>query len=68
MSNEKTDDGATVPRISLLACAYCGKERPQAEMIQRKVMHYHTQRHLDKMMWYCKEGGCVGYHQMSLEG
>ena len=49
-------------------CAYCGKERPESEMNQRKVRHYHTQRNLDSLRWYCTDNGCAGYHQMSLEG
>jgi hypothetical protein len=53
---------------TLLKCAYCGEMRPQSEMILRTVRHYHTQRHLDGPRWYCREKGCAGYHQMSLEG
>jgi hypothetical protein len=57
-------------------CAYCGATKPESEMEQKKVRHYHTQRHLDKFDWYCRQGAfpddpkmsCASAMQMSLEG
>lgn len=55
-------------------CGYCGKEKPESEMRQYKAMHYVTQRHLDRLDWYCKDVrpndtvDCATAMQFSLEG
>ncbi len=57
-------------------CAYCGKVKPVSEMEEKTVLHYVTQRHLDKPDWYCLKGGnqnepelsCANMMQWSLEG
>lgn len=49
-------------------CDRCGEERPQRKMIQHKCIRHRTQRHLEKLLWYCKDKGCAGLQQMGYEG
>lgn len=56
------------PKDGEQKCAYCYDIHPESEMIRKTVRHHPKQRNLDKPRWYCKDKGCAGYHQMSLEG
>lgn len=60
----------------LKKCAYCGKERPVAEMKRGTVIFQNIRfvagnpkRFIDKKEnWYCAYGPCHGYDQMAHEG
>ena len=64
-----------------MKCSYCGDERPETEMVRRKLVYrgqgwqparFGKQKWGQVVKtdyrWYCKDKGCGGYDQMAHEG
>lgn len=55
-------------------CAYCGKERPDNELVEGKIIcreddHYtRKQKVVTVTRLYCKDAPCRGNDQMAQEG